>query len=63
MNPIRGTLMYEFQQNLRKLKEKFHTWNKEQSQDIFQGKKLLKEKLEEPQREGMNYRYTDDVKH
>ena len=63
MNPIRGTLMYEFQQNLRNLKEKFPTWNKEESQDIFQGKKLLKEKLEEPQREGMNYRYTDDLKH
>ena len=47
MEPIRGTLMYQFQQKLRNLKEKIRTWNTEEFGDIFQEKKLLKDKLEE----------------
>ena len=62
MEPIRGTLMYQFQQNLRTLKEKICTCNKEEFGDIFQEKKLLKDKLEELQRVGMGNGYTNDLK-
>ena len=62
MEPPKGTLMYQFQQKLKKLKAKIHTWNKEEFGDRFQDKKLLKVKLEELQWEGMDNVYTDDLK-
>ena len=63
MEPISGNLMYQFQQKLRKLKAKLRTWNKEEFGDTFQENKILKDKLEEIQREGMDNGYTDDLKH
>ena len=63
MEPIRGTLMYQFQQKLRKLKAKTCTWNKEEFGEIFQENKLLEDKLEELQQEGMDNGYTNDLKH
>ena len=47
---------------MKKLKAKICTWNKEEFGDIFQDKKLLKVKLEELQREGMDNRYSNDLK-
>ena len=62
MEPPKGTLMYQFQQKLKKLKAKIHTWNKEEFGDRFQDKKLLKVKIEDLQREGMDNGYTDGLK-
>ena len=45
MEPIRGTLIYQFQQKLKKLKEKIRTWNKEEFRNIFQEKKHLNDEL------------------
>ena len=47
---------------MKKLKAKIRTWNKEEFGDIFQDKKLLKVKLEELQREGVENGYTDNLK-
>ena len=33
--------MYRFQQKLKALKEKIHTWNREEFGNIFEEKKLL----------------------
>ena len=63
MEPIRGPLMYRFQQKLRKLKVKICTWNKEEFLDIFQEKNLLKDKIEELQSEALKNGYTDELKH
>ena len=54
--------MEQFQQKLIKLKAKIRTWNKEEFEDIFQDKNLLKVKLEELQQEGMDNGYSDDLK-
>ena len=62
MEPIRGTLVYQFKQKLRKLKAKLRTWNKEEFRDIFQDKKLLKNQLEEIQHEGMDNGYMNDLR-
>ena len=62
MEPPRGTLMYQFQQKMKQLKAKIRTWNKEEFGVIFQDKKLLKIKLEDLQREGMDIGYSDDLK-
>ena len=63
MEPIKGTLMYQFQQKMRKLKATLRTWNNEEFGDICQEKKLLKDKLEELQHEGIDNGYTNDLKH
>ena len=62
MEQPRETLLYQFQQKLRKLKAKICTWNKEEFGDIFQDKNILKVKLEELQWEEMDNGYTDDLK-
>ena len=62
MEPITGTLMYPFQQKLWKLKAKLRSWNKEEFGDIFQDKKLLKNKLKEIQWEGMENGYTTNLR-
>ena len=62
MEQSRGILMYQFQQKLKNLRAKIRTWNKEEVQDIFQDKKLLKVKLKYIQREGMDNGYSDDIK-
>ena len=48
---------------MRKLKVKICTWNKKEFGDIFQENNLLKDKLEELQREALKNGYTDDLKH
>ena len=36
-----GTIMYKFHQKLKALKDKIHTWNKEDFGNIFEDKKRL----------------------
>ena len=41
MDDLGGTRMYSFQQKLKALKAKIHTWNKEDFGNIFEDKKRI----------------------
>ena len=58
----KGTKMYQFQHKLKSLKNKIHTWNEEEFDNIFEDKKSLMEQLEEIQRVGMNEGYDEELR-
>ena len=60
MPPIRGTRMYQFQQNLKLLK-KIKKWNKESFGNIFQPKKELDRKIQEVEVKGMKSGFSDEI--
>ena len=53
MVPPTGIAMYHFQQKLKTLKAKIHTWNKEEFGNIFEDKKRLTSELELLSQNGM----------
>ena len=58
---IRGTQMYQFQQNLKILKSNIKKWKKESFGNIFQRKLMLDSKIKEVQTEGMQAGFTVDI--
>ena len=58
---IRGTRMYQFQQNLKLLKNKIKKWNKESFGNNFQAKKELDSKIQEVQIKGMQSGFSDEI--
>ena len=51
--PTPGIIMYHFQQKLKALKAKIHTWNREEFGNIFEDKKRLLCELDLINRKGM----------
>ena len=62
MPPIRGTRMYQYQQNLKLLKNKIKKWNKESFGNIFQAKKELDRKIQEVQIKRMQSSFSDEIR-
>ena len=56
-----GIAMYCFQQKLKILKEKIHTWNKEEFGNIFEDKKILISELEILNQKGMMDGWDEDM--
>ena len=54
--------MYHFQQNLKALKAKIRTWNREEFGNIFEDKKRLISELDLINREGMENGWNEDMK-
>ena len=62
MPPLAGTVMYCFQQKLKILKAKIHTWNKEEFGNIFEDKKRLLSEIEIINEKGMEEGSDDNMK-
>ena len=59
--PIKGTIMYQFQQKLKLLKEKLKKWNKDSFRNIFQAKKELDIKIQEVQQRGIHNSFSEEI--
>ena len=59
--PPAGTAMFRFQQNLKALKSKICTWNKEEFGNIFEDKKRLIADLEQLSQKGMTEGWDEDM--
>ena len=57
-----GTKMYNFQHNLKDLKAKIHTWNKEYFGNIFEDKKRLLRDIDQIQQKGMESGWDMEMK-
>ena len=57
-----GTKMYNFQQKLKALKAKIHTWNKEHFRNIFENKKRIFMDIELIHQNGMETRWDMEMK-
>ena len=57
-----GTKMYNFQQKLKALKAKIHTWNREDFRNIFEDKKILIRYIDLIQQEGMESWWDTELK-
>ena len=53
MTHIGGNKIYNFQQKLKDLKAKIHTWNKEYFGNIFEDKKMLLQDIDQLQQKGI----------
>ena len=62
MAPHWGTRMYNFQQKLKALKAKIHTWNKEDFGNIFEDKKRLMNEIDLIHQKGMETRWHMEMK-
>ena len=60
--PIRGTRMYQFQQNLKHLKDHIKKWNKESFGNIFQENRVLEIKIQQLQSQVMLSGYTKELR-
>jgi hypothetical protein len=60
--PPRGTLMYQFQQNLKFIKEKVKSWNRESFGNILLEKKCLEHQRKELKLTTMDMGYTDELR-
>ena len=54
--------MYNFQQKLKALKAKIHTWNKEDFGNIFEDKKRLTRDIDLIRQKGMESRWDMEMK-
>ena len=58
---IRGTRMYDFQQNLKLLKNKIKKWNSDSFGNSFREKKELDSKIQEVQQKGMQNDFSEEI--
>ena len=54
--------MYRFQQKLKALKARIHTWNKEDFGSIFQDKKKLLEDIKSTHKKGMEEGWDEELR-
>ena len=59
--PPSGTTMHCFQQKLKSLKSRIHTWNKEEFGNIFEDKKRLIADLDQLSQKGMTEGWNEDM--
>ena len=62
VGPPPRTVMYHFQQKLKALKEKIHTWNREEFGNIFEDKNKLLIELDLINRQGMEGGWDEGMK-
>ena len=60
--PPLGTIMFHFQQKLKALKAKIHTWNREEFGNIFEDKKNMLNELDLINKQGMEVGWDEGMK-
>ena len=57
-----GTVVFRFQQKIKAIKAKIHTWNREEFGNIFEDKKKLLNALDLINKQGMEVGWDEDMK-